>query len=403
MVDQAEMPPKFGPSSWLRWLGVLTFLGAAGGFLVEGWTDAGTLRRELAWALVTLGLTVLGILAAKRLRDPAGARIFLGLAAATIPAHFAQVGAETWAYFVERSSSLPAVLLETALLFVLAPPLCLGVAALVRRRGVALTALLFFLSCPLLLPTRDGNVAAGLAVVELLALVFLELRVFRHDPALTTLEGISARALLLVPCGILLLRNAFYSPTHIWFAALLATPSVLALALPHVAAVPRSLSRVLEGFAFPGLLAAFYLTGMDLRLLGLATSLLVLAGTRITAFEPNVLARVGTIAFVITSCAGAIWSSVACALLVIPVGALHVLSAYQRRSLTLLVSSALAMVVGLVGHLVALVRMPTHDVWLLPAALGIGLLVLASVFERHRARLDRLRLRLSSHFGGASQ
>src|SRR5882757_1135499 len=199
-AEQLETASKFQPSTWLRWLGTLTFLGAGGGFLVEGWTDAATLRRELAWFVVTLGLTVLGILAARGLRDAAGARIFLGLAAATIPAHFAQVGAETWAYVVEGTSSRLAVVGASALLILLAPPLCLGVSALVRRRGVVLTSLLFALSCPLLLPSRDGDVAAGLAMVELLALVLLELRAFRHDPALQTIEGIAARALLLVPC-----------------------------------------------------------------------------------------------------------------------------------------------------------------------------------------------------------
>jgi hypothetical protein len=398
MVEPSETPPQFGPSTWLRWLGTLTFLSAAGGFLVEGWTATDTLRRESCWAAVTLGLIVLGIAAARRLRDPAGARIFLGLAAATIPAHFAQVGAETWAYFVEGRSSRVAVMSEVALLFVLAPPLSLGVAALVRKRGVALTALLFVLSSPLLLPTRDANVAAGLAVAELLTLLLLELRTFRHDPALRTLEGMAARALLLVPSGILLVRNAFYPATPIWFAALLTAASLVALALPHVSTMPRGVSQVLEGFGFPGMFVALYLTGMDLRLLGLATSLLALTGTRITAFEPKIFARIGTLVLVITGLGGAIWSSVAFALLVVPVGALHVLAAYQSRSVTLLVCSALAMVAGIVGHLVALVRLPTHDVWLLPAALGMGLLVLASIFERHRTRLDRLRLRLSSHF-----
>ena len=71
-------------SAWLRWLGAITFLCASIGFLVEGWTDTTPFRRELSWAAVTLGLTLLGIFSAQRLRDPAGARLSLGLAAATI-------------------------------------------------------------------------------------------------------------------------------------------------------------------------------------------------------------------------------------------------------------------------------------------------------------------------------
>jgi hypothetical protein len=138
---------------------------------------------------------------------------------------------------------------------------------------------------------------------------------------------------------------------------------------------------------------------MDPRLLGLTASLVALAGTRVTDLGPKLLGRVAAAAFVATTGAIAICWSPLYGLLALPVGALHVLSAYERRSLPELVLTGLASVVALTVHLVALVRLPSHGIWVAPAALGIALLWLASLFERHRAKLDRVRLRLVSHFG----
>jgi hypothetical protein len=393
---------ELGASRWLRWIGSLVFVGSAFWFLVEGWTDEGVLGRELAWAGVTLALTVLGILSVRRLRDATGARIFLGLAAATIPAHFAQLGATTWAYWVEGTSSMGALSGALAVVLALAPPLCLGVRALVRRRGLALTALLFALSLPLVVPSRDGHFVAGTALAELGLLVLLELRAFRHDPELATREGIAARALLAAPCAILLLRNAFYASTPFWAASLVAAPSVVLLTLPRVREMGATASRILQACGTVGLLGALCATGMDLRLLGLAASVVILAATRMTDIGPRLLGRIGTGVFVATTGVIAIGWSPLYGLLALAVGALHVLSAYERRSLSQLIATALASVAALAVHLVELVRLPPHGVWIAPAALGIALLWLASLSERHRPTLDRLWLRLVSHFGARS-
>jgi hypothetical protein len=394
---------ELGATWWLRSIGCLAFLGGACSFLVEGWTDEGVLGRALAWAAITLALTVLGILSVRRLRDAAGARIFLGLAAATIPAHFAQLGATTWAYWVQGTSGGLAVAGAVVLVLLLGPPLCLGVSALVRKRGFALTALLFGLSLPLVIPSRSGNFAAGVALAELGLLVVLELRVFRHDPVLATLEGIAARTLLAVPCAILILRNAFYPPTPSWIAVLMAAPGIVLLTLPRICTVGGVASRVLQVCGMAGVLGALCATGMDPRLLGLSASVVALAGTRVTDIGPKLLGRIAAAAFVATTGAIAICWSPLYGLLALPVGALHVLSAYERRSLPELVVTCLASLVALTVHLVALVRLPSHGIWVAPAALGLALLWLASLFERHRAKLDRVWVRVVSHFGARGQ
>jgi hypothetical protein len=392
------MAGGFRPSAWLRWLGAVTFLCASIGFLVEGWTDTTPFRRELTWAVVTLGLTLLGILSARRFRDPAGARLLLGLAAATIPVHFAQVGAQVWSLRVEGTRTIGSVVAGMGLLVILAPPLALGASALVRRRGLLLTGLLFALSCPLLLPTRDGTWIALVALLEILTLAALELTVFRRDARFSSLEGVAARALLLVPGLILLVRNAYYPSVDAWVAALFAVPSIAFLTLPRVSALRGAFARGLEVSGIVGLGIAAAMVCHEPYWLGLMLSLVGLLGAHVALAEPRVFACLGVTALALASATVWITPSASHALLIVPVGTLHALFAYHRRSLPFLIASALVTLAGLVGELVRLVRWPGHDFWLLPAALGVTLLILASALERQRPRLERGWMRLRTHF-----
>src|SRR5690349_9851381 len=101
MNTEGQLEARFRPGTWLRWGGAITFLGAGVLFLLEGVDDDGALGRELSWAAITVVLSIFGIVAARAGRDAAGARVLLGLAAATIPAHFAQVGAQIWGFRVD--------------------------------------------------------------------------------------------------------------------------------------------------------------------------------------------------------------------------------------------------------------------------------------------------------------
>ncbi len=122
--------PRFSVSACLRWLGAALLFGAATTFLVQGWSEVGVLGRELSWAALTLALTLFGIFAVRKLDDAKGARVGLGLAAATIPLHFAEVGGGIWSYRQEGLGSLPALGAAALVLVALAPVLGLGVAAL---------------------------------------------------------------------------------------------------------------------------------------------------------------------------------------------------------------------------------------------------------------------------------
>jgi hypothetical protein len=402
MATRASVAPgAFKPSAWLRWLGAMTFLAATVGFLVEGWTEVDGLRRQLSWSAVTLALTILGLFAARRFRDAAGARLFLGLAAATIPAHFAQGGAQIWEYATQGTTSLAAVVAESAALLLLAPLLCLGVSALVRGRGLLLTTLLFLLCSALLVPSRHGDVIAALALAEVGGLVLLELLVFRRDARLQTLEGAGARALLLTPPMILVVRNAFYDLTSLWVAGIVAMPSIVLLGLPHVARVGDARAKLLQSCGVAGLALASAIAVGEPELLALVVSVVGLLGAHVVRGKPALFAILGVAAFAINAIIGWLSPSTAYALLVVPIGTLHALSAFRARSAALLVASVVATLTGLVGQLVDFVRWPERDFWLLPAALGVAILVLASMLERHRKTMERFWLRCRSHFSDA--
>ena len=393
-MNSERVDSPFVPGTWLRRFGAITFLAAGGLFLFEGVQDAGALRRELAWTATTMALSLLGIASARVAKDPAGARVLLGLAAATIPTHFAQVGAQLWSYRVEGEETLTGVLIGAGLLVALAPPLSIGVSALVRGRGLALTALLFVFSCPLLLATREGDLIAVCAVAEIAVLLLIDLAVFRGDPRMQTFEGLSARAMLLMPAAILLLRNAFYPSTSWWLASLFVAPSLVLLALPHLTRVEESLSKVLPFVAVLGLVTGCFIVCGPER--WLIVSLVGLLGTMASPGEAKTFAQLGTATFAAYAVGAALCSDASLVWLMIPVGAIHVVVAHRLRSLWLLAMSVLALVVGIVGQLIP--WLPDHDRWMLVAAIGVGLLALASIVERHRSQLEREWSVLTVHF-----
>ncbi len=389
---------RFALSAWLRRLGAVTFLGAGALFLFEGVADAGALRRELLWTGVTLALSFFGIFVARAARDAAGARVLLGLAAATIPTHFAQVGGQLWSWRVEGTESLEGVVLGGALLVLLAPPLSIGVSALVRGRGALLTSLLFVLSCPLLLTTRNGDAIAACVVVEVFALLALELMVFRNDPRMKTFEGLSARAMLLVPPAILLLRNAFHPSTSAWVAALFVAPSIVLLALPHLTSWRGSLSRALQAASVVGLALGVVVFCGSAPWVGLVLSVVGLLGTKACVDEPRILAQLGLAAFVVSVAVVSVAPDARNAALIVPVSILHFLAAHRLRSLPHLIVTLVATLAGVAGQLAPFIRFPLHDRWILVAAAGMALLLLATLVERYRGRVDRIVSDLESQF-----
>lgn len=387
-VDEAR-PSAPDAGAWLRWLGGATFVAAGIGFLVEGWRATDVLPRQLLWAGFTLALTVLGILSARRFRDPLGARAFLALAAATVPAHHALVGAAIWGYRHDHTCQLEAVLGAALVLVLVAPALALGVSTLVRHQGLRMTFLLFGFCAPLLLPTRDGNVIAALAALELLGLGWLEATAWRHDPRLQTLSGAGLRLLLLAAPTLLLVRNFFYVATDLWIAATLALPAVVLLALPRLVRLPGSFGLLLQALGVALALLAAGVAAPASPVLGLILAVVCWLSAAWLRDATKLLSYLGGACAVGAALAACFTPDWAYALLVLPCGAAATQLAYRRRSAGLLALAAFTTLVGLAGQLGLAVAWPFQGSWSYAAGLGLFLLLLGSLAESRRATVER--------------
>jgi len=383
-----------------RWAGILALVSAGVAFLVEGWTDPRLLPRQLAWAGITLALVMSGVLSARRFRDPLGARACLGLAAATIPLHFAQLGSALFDLHRDGVAASRSVVLSGGIVLLLLPVLAVGGAALVRRWALPFTVLLFVLGCPLLLTTRAGDTIAWLGLGELGLLVGLELVVLSRRTDLEGLEGGAVRALLCLPLFILLGRNALHEVTQLWLATMLATPGALLLIGAKRLCGARRLRAAAE-LCGAALLAGAGLLGSASWVAGplcLALGLLVALGLARDTPGMRVLGWCGTGALGLAAVCGFGGPSTLATGLGIGVSCGYVALAYHRRSLAWsALSSCTALGLG-ASLLVSLITVPVYFVWLLPAVAGLSLLVLGSSVQSPHSRGGRLWVSLTEHF-----
>ncbi len=395
-MSRAELPI----GRFLRWAGIFALLSAGALFLIEGWTDPHLLPRQLAWAGITLALVVSGVVSAQRFRDPLGARVGLGLAAASVPLHFAQLGSALFELRRDGVATPMSVVISGGIVLLLLPVLALGAAALVRRWAVPLTLLLFALSCPLLLTTRAGDVIAWLGLAELLSFVALELLVLSRRADLEGLEGGAVRALLCLPLFILLGRNALHDVTPLWLAMLLATAGTLSLVGSKWLSDARPLRHgveLLSGLllAAAGVLAsASWVAGAVAVATGVLAAVALSRATAHTRF----LGCCGSLALGGAAATGFGGASTLATSVGIAVGLGYVALGYRRRSLMGCAMSGCA-VFGLAASLlVSLITVPVYFGWLLPAVAGLLLLVLGSSVQSPHSRGGRIWAALTEHF-----
>lgn len=385
---------------WLRTVGAVLFLGAALLYLVEGWTDPRIVARAGLLSAATTLLAALGIVAVRRWQDARGARLLLGLSAATLPVHCAQLGAAAWAFRIEGSSGGMALLMASTLVLAAVPVVTLGLSALVRRRAVWLTGLLVLLGCPLVLTTRDPGTIALIAAVELSVLALLERRIWRHDPSMQSPEALGARALLFVPAAILILRNAFHGASAPWAAACLALPCTALIVI--AGSLPRLQTRLMP-LGVVGLLLALVIALPQTPALGLWLALAAVAldnGLDLRLRWTNWLALLAVSAAAV---AGVVDPSSLVTVLLLPVGLLVASIGYVQRSAALVAASVAVSVFGFSAQLVTRVTWPEHDLWVPAAVLGIVLMSSASIIEKQRRSAPRWLARLRQHFAASEE
>jgi uncharacterized membrane protein len=77
----------------MRWLGGIILTTAALTFIIQGWNDLNSIGRYYSFVQFSFVLTLCGIFCGVKVKEDKGARTFLGLATAMVPALFCQLGA----------------------------------------------------------------------------------------------------------------------------------------------------------------------------------------------------------------------------------------------------------------------------------------------------------------------
>lgn len=209
----------------LRWLGAIVLLASAVSFSLQSWIGMSSLMRYYTFLGFTLALCAAGIFCGVRMKEDKGARTFLAIAAAFLPAHFMQLGAMLYAalvgtppflpsFFVLTVPGLPAIATALAIAVpILTAVAFFGFSAMSRAEAKRLTALFLVGNGLLLLPTRNADVIALLVAGLFGLIVNEEFRRFAKNSAMRTWDGIAARVITYSPISVLVIRSFILYPT----------------------------------------------------------------------------------------------------------------------------------------------------------------------------------------------
>lgn len=411
----------------LRGIGSAVLLAAASTFLLQHWPTGDDLARYAGLLALTALLSGAGFFTGIRLGETRGARTFLALAAALVPAHFCILGGLVYSQWALGSgphpvpgyatwvapSPLLALAAPLGALLVLAPVTFVSMLTLARSQARRLTAAMLGLGALLLVPTRDAGIAAALLAVAAATLAALELRVLRHDLALRTLEGVLVRAMLLASPVLLVLRSVLhYEVTYAFGAVVSASAAALAFAVSRAPELPERGRRLLErasvlpaGWAcFCGALAMEAAGLPEPAVLPLAALpfACVLAGMgSVTSRDGGPWRRAAAAIAVAAMALNLVlfenaFASFACLAVSIPTLAYGHASGRQG----LLVAGGAGALFALAHHVHAAIQLYAWSSWGSLALLGVAVIVGASLLERHHrvwgARLDAWRQRMRS-------
>lgn len=412
--DQTEQTtPRNGIARLLRILGAVVLVASAVTFAMQGWSGLDSLGRYYAFLVFTVVLSAAGVFCGLTLKEDKGARTFLGLGAAFLPAHFLQLGALLYSVvlgtpqhlhelFVLRAPSLLAAVLAAGIaLPLLAGVAFFGLSALARSEARVLTAVYLTLNAFLLLPVREADYVALFSLGAFALLSGFEFRRFSRAAAMSTREGAMVRAMLAAPLFCLVGRSvALYPLSQFFGSIMLAMLSfILLVAVPQWAR-NKEVMRLCE-------FASFGSAAMSWVLLvgALGFSDLPQLATPMT-FLPMALIFSGMSLVVPSGGAGyrrlASWIAIGAVLvqlftvpglassfLCIVTAVLTTVAAFTAEDRGLLVSGVFGLGAGLLYHLRYAVDFYTLSPWLSLALTGVLIVIGSSYLERNSGQINR--------------
>lgn len=210
----------------LRWLGGGAIVLSSIQFMLAGKLDLNSMETHYLFLALTCGLTVLGIITAKKLNDLTTARIFLGLSLALIPPQIAQIGGFIIAKLNGVATNLPKVftthlpsdaniiLVFISSVLLLTPVIYLAFKVLFRKNVAQASFIYMTLSLLILLPTRNIYAMSVLIFLEIAFVVVLG----KNAPKAQTKEAKFTKLIQYWPIIIVLGRTLLYPASTAYYS-----------------------------------------------------------------------------------------------------------------------------------------------------------------------------------------
>lgn len=407
-----NLPKNFSQS--LRWLGSFSILIAVIQFLVSGKYDLNSYMAHNLFLAFNALLCVLGVMAFKKYRDEKSARTFLSLSLAILPTQFAQLGAFIFNRLEGTPKHLPELaqialpesvgLLSVSLIsvIILVPILLLGFHVLNRNEAKSFSLLFGLQSAILMLPLRNNHYIFLLV----LAMAAINYFVMKKDERIHTFETIISKAILYIPCTIMLSRGLMYPHSAKLFALILAVLAYLFM---------RPLSQLLQGHLNRDVLGTIALRlgnliGMASLLtfayaFGLSTllSFLLLAiGTYLMSFlsfEEDLFLRFIAHLFTIFASLNALTTfALAAQLAILMLPAFGASLAFHQKDKLAFTIQLLTLTGGIIGLCIQSISMPFLNSWFTLAALGVLLIASSTMLERQLVNIKLFLSKLKQNF-----
>jgi len=255
----------------LRALGAIIIAACASIFLFQKWGLGNDIQRYLFLLGFTATLTAGGFFCGLKLRESKGARTLLSLTVAIAPVNFTVLGALLYSQFSHGGGlhSLPsfvtwvaptptaALLTAAGSLMVLAVLCYVSFLTLGRIRARFLTGCYFLSNLVLLVPTRQPDSIGLMLLVVVVGLAYCELKYFRHEPTLRTLEGRLSRAALWVPPLLLVGRSSYlYYASGLLHSSILAVVALIGFIFLPTLTRQVHVRKIMQGLSmFPAVLS----------------------------------------------------------------------------------------------------------------------------------------------------
>ncbi len=226
----------------LRIIGAAVLIASASIFLFQHWQSGNDIQRYLALLTHTALLPIAAFFCGLRIYEKKGARTLLALTLAIIPIHYAVLSAliySQWA--VDTTSAIApnfalwiapspaaAVIVTIAAIALLLPLSAVSVLSLARIEVKLITLIYFCTNLLLLIPIRQSEMVAPLIFLTVVGLSIFEIRKWQNFSELKTFEGRWVRTALWIPVVIMVARTLHIYDLSLFFSsALWASVSVL--------------------------------------------------------------------------------------------------------------------------------------------------------------------------------